>query len=189
MELINITFVQKLDGVVSDSLRSCASILGITKIARIEKEPGDGSTDLGGLVSLADLGYEEVARDVSIEAAAELSLPEPPFCFAYIVTEAEYLNTVTADMGHVSGQIRCVELRFGDHEVSGCMHLPSDLDGWMTTDDRYPFRTVRSNYSIGISGEADGDRLELIKLVATHPRTKKAIADLQTASGPLSIFI
>ena len=188
MESINITFVQKLDGVLSDSLRSCASILGITKIDRIEKEPGDDSTDLGGLVSLADLGYEEVARDVSIEAAAEFSLPEPPFCFAYIVTEAEYLSTVTADMGHVSGQIRCVELRFGDHEISGCMHLPSDLDGWMTTD-RYPYRIVRSNCSIGISGEADGDRLELIKLVATHPRTKRAIADFQTAIGPLSIFI
>ena len=189
MEHIHLTLAWSLDVASKDVLQKYGTIFGISILTAIEVQPGDESTDPGGFVSLAELGYKEVARNISIDEAKKIPLPLRPFCLAYVATRATYLSEIAIDQSDVNhARLKCIELRLGNHEVKGVMHSPEDINGWSVSRKKPNYSVIRANGSVAISGEGDGDYETLVEFVATHPRTKEIVTALKNWCGPLQIF-
>ena len=154
---------------------------GVSVISFLELEPGDDSTDPGGLVSLAQLGYKRLGGPMSLDEALRQPLPDRPFCLALYITESEYQDRINSDFqkNRIAIVVNCLGYVRGKHEVQGVVHsLREEAGEWrIESDGRY--RMVNAECSIEVSGEGEGDRLELIKRVLMHPHTQQALRMLR----------
>lgn len=189
MESIHLIITWSNDYNNRDIVQLFGDLYGINKLHSIDIEPSDDSTDPGGLVSLADLGYEEVAHDVSILDAMEIPIPPRSHCCVYVANKSKYLRELSLNQGGMAAlRLGCVELRLGNHEVKGVMHSPEDINSWSASRISPGYSVIRADGSVAISGEGDGDYETLVEFVATHPRTKEIVTVLKRWCGSLRIF-
>ena len=155
--------------------------MGVSGVSFLELEPGDDSTDPGGLVSLAQLGYKRLDGPMSLDEALQQPLPDRPFCLAMYFTKSEYqdrinLNFQKNNINLAVDSLGCVR---GKHELQGVVHLIREEAGEWRIDSDGRYRVVKAECSIEISGEGEGDRLELIRRVLMHPHTQQALRILR----------
>lgn len=155
---------------------------GVSTISFIELEPGDDSTDPGGIVSLAELGYKKLSGPISLENALRQPLPDRPFCLALYVTESEYQERINTEWQskYENLEVGCLCYVRGMHQLQGVVHSLREIDGEWRLEADGGYRVVRAETSIEVSGEGEGDRIEVITSVLMHPYTQQALRTLKT---------
>jgi len=150
---------------------------GVTTISRVELEPADDFTDLGGQVSLAQLGYKKLGGRMSVEEALEQRSPEWPYCVCLYATESDIQYHLNADWKRsgVDQAVGCLRLVRGSHELYGTAWSIDDENGkWKTKEDD-GYQAVESACSIEVSGEGEGDRLGMVVRFLMHAHTMQAL--------------
>ena len=154
----------------------------VSEVTFIELEPGDDSTDPGGVVSLAELGYKKLGGPMSLDNALRQPLPDRPFCLALNVTESEYQERINTEWqsSSVKYEVGCLCYVRGMHQLQGVVHSLREIDGEWRLEADGGYRVVRAETSIEVSGEGEGDRIEIITSVLMHPHTQQALRTLKT---------
>lgn len=162
---------------------TCREVLSVCEIesaSLIEREPSDDSTDPGGIVSLADLGYKTIARNVNVNDIYSHLRPEYPYCYA-VYSKAnrwaqELHKILSSKMEYLSIDTLCV--RFGVHdpfdEHSRDRIRQSPLCGIELK--QYP-------YSVELSGEGSLGENGVVEVITESRFIDKLEAALESVLG------